>query len=102
MSNDLARLTQCFFSHSPAARATMGGRAILESVMVARLYDNGCEVRVDLGNTGRNWPNCPDQTQPGFSWLSFGADAWNDAEAWARRHGATQIVRQEYRCMKSS
>lgn len=60
--------------------------------MIARLHNNGVDVRVDIGNTGQNWPNC-DGTQPGFPWLSFGRDAWNAAERWAREHGATEIIR---------
>ena len=61
--------------------------------MIARLHNNGCEVRVDLGNTGANWPNCGDQHQPGFPWLTFGKPAWAVAEKWAREHGATEIIR---------
>lgn len=61
--------------------------------LVARLHNNGCEVRVDLGNTGKNWPDCGDQYQPGFPWLSFARDTWAAAEKWAREHGATEIIR---------
>ena len=50
--------------------------------MLARLHDNGCEVRVDMGNTGRR----------GFPWLAFGHRALESAEAWARAHGATEII----------
>lgn len=60
--------------------------------MRARLHNNGCEVRVDLGDTGKNWPNC-DNEQAGFPWLTFGRDTWNAAERWARAHGATEITR---------
>lgn len=63
--------------------------------MVARLYNNGVEVRVDMGNTGKNWPNCPGQYQPGFPWLSFGLNAFNAAADWALKNGATQIIREE-------
>jgi hypothetical protein len=49
--------------------------------MIARLHDNGVEVRVDLGNTGENWPNCQ-QSQKGFPWLNF-----------ARENGATEIIK---------
>jgi hypothetical protein len=59
--------------------------------MIARLHNNGCEVRVDIGNTGQNWPNCTGE-QPGFPWLSF-RDAWAAAEKWAREHGATEIIK---------
>lgn len=61
--------------------------------MVARLYSNGVEVRVDLGCTGRQWPDCGEQYQPGFPWLSFGVGAWDAAERWATAQGATAIVR---------
>lgn len=60
--------------------------------MKARLHNNGMEVRVDLGNTGNNWPNCGEQHQPGFPWLTFGRAAWAAAEAWAKEHGATEII----------
>ena len=59
--------------------------------MLARLHDNGCEVRVDMGNTGRNWPDCGNE-QRGFPWLAFGHRALESAEAWARAHGATEII----------
>lgn len=58
----------------------------------ARLYANGYEVRVDLGNTGHNWPDCPNP-QPGFPFLSFGKNTWEAAEKWARDNGATNIIR---------
>jgi len=61
--------------------------------MIARLHNNGCEVRVDLGNTGQDWPNC--RYQPGFPWLSFGRGTWQAAEDWAREHGATEIIRTQ-------
>lgn len=60
--------------------------------MIARLHNNGTEVRVDLGNTGKNWPNC-ENTQMGFPWLSFANRTWQAAEEYARAHGATEIVR---------
>ena len=60
-------------------------------MLVARLHDNGTEVRVDMGNTGQNWPNCKN-TQPGFPWLSFGKETMARAEQWARENGATEIV----------
>ena len=60
--------------------------------MVARLHNNGLEVRVDMGNTGRTWPDCQGQYQPGFPWLCFGS-AWDAAEQWAREHGATEVIR---------
>lgn len=59
--------------------------------MTARLYNNGAEVRVDLGNTGKNWPDC-DNVQMGFPWLSFGPGTWQAAEAYAREQGATEIA----------
>ena len=58
----------------------------------ARLHNNGCDVRVDLGNTGKNWPNC-DNPQRGFPWLSFGMATWQAAEDYARQNGATEIIR---------
>lgn len=61
--------------------------------MIARLHNNGCDVRVDIGNTGRNWPDCDDQYQPGFPWLSYGDRTWKAAEEWARANGATEIIR---------
>jgi len=61
--------------------------------MLARLHNNGCEVRVDLGNTGMNWPNCPGQEQRGFPWLSFVRETWQAAEEYARSQGATDIIR---------
>ena len=64
--------------------------------MIARLHTNGCEVRVDLGNTGKNWPDCPGQYQPGFPWLSFAKGTWEAAEKWAREHGATEIIRTKF------
>jgi hypothetical protein len=60
--------------------------------MKARLHNNGTEVRVDMENTGENWPNCS-TTQPGFPWLSFGRSTWAAAENWARNHGATEFIR---------
>ena len=69
--------------------------------MLARIYNNGLDVRVDFGNTGRNWPDCPGQCQPGFPWLSFGQGAWDAAEAWARGHGATDIMRDDPRMAQS-
>ncbi len=62
--------------------------------MIARLHNNGCEVRVDLGNTGRNWPNCGDQHQPGFPWACKWpqGSALEAAREWARANGATDIV----------
>lgn len=59
--------------------------------MIARLHNNGVGVRVDMGNTGEDWPNCADH-QPGFPWLTF-ITAWTHAEQWARDHGATEIIR---------
>lgn len=59
---------------------------------IARLHNNGCEVRVDMGNTGQNWPDCDGQ-QLGFPWLSFGKDTWAAAENYARQQGATTIIR---------
>jgi hypothetical protein len=60
--------------------------------MIARLHNNGVEVRVDLGNHGDNWPNCKEY-QPGFPWLSFAKRTWEAAEQWAREHGATEIIK---------
>ena len=60
--------------------------------MIARLHNNGCEVRIDLGNTGEDWPDCQG-TQKGFPWLSFGRDTWQAAEDYARDRGATKIIR---------
>lgn len=60
--------------------------------MIARLHNNSLEVRVDLGNTGNNWPNCPGQTQPGFPWLSFGRSTWQAAADWAFSNGATSLI----------
>jgi hypothetical protein len=59
--------------------------------MKARLHNNGVEVRVDLGNTGENWPNCQ-QLQKGFPWLNFGVAAWQHAEDFARKNGATEEI----------
>jgi hypothetical protein len=56
------------------------------------LHNNGLEVRVDLGNTGNDWPNCGDQHQPGFPWITF-RYAWDAAEEWAIAHGATEIIK---------
>lgn len=64
--------------------------------MQARLHNNGVEIRVDLGNTGENWPNCS-QPQRGFPWLSFGPAAWKAAEEYARVMGATEIIRSGLR-----
>jgi hypothetical protein len=61
-------------------------------MMIARLHNNGVEVRVDLGNTGENWPNCQ-QSQKGFPWLNFGVAAWQHAEDFARENGATEIIK---------
>ena len=58
--------------------------------MIARLHNNGCEVRVDMGNTGKNWPEV---SQMGFPWLSFGRGTWQAAEDYARSQGATEIIR---------
>lgn len=63
--------------------------------MQARLHNNGVEVRVDLGNTGKDWPNC-DNEQIGFPWLSFGVKTWDAAEQYAKEHGATEIIRSGY------
>jgi hypothetical protein len=63
--------------------------------MIARLHNNGTEVRVDLNNTGENWPDCQSY-QPGFPWLSFAKCTWEAAEHWAREHGATEIIRTTY------
>ena len=60
--------------------------------MIARLHNNGVEVRVDLGNTGENWPHCQ-QSQKGFPWLNFGVAAWQHAEDFARENGATEIIK---------
>lgn len=58
---------------------------------VARLHNNGLDVRVDLGNTGENWPNCTER-QIGFPWMSFGKCAFIAAEEYARQRGATEII----------
>jgi hypothetical protein len=60
--------------------------------MIARLHNNGVEVRVDLGNTGENWPHCQ-QSQKGFPWLNFGVATWQHAEDFARANGATEIIK---------
>ncbi len=62
--------------------------------MIARIYSTGVDVRVDLGNTGRNWPDCGDQEQPGFPFLVNWrkGNAWDHALAWAKEHGATEVV----------
>ena len=67
-------------------------RENIEKTMIARLHNNGVEVRVDLGNTGENWPNCQ-QSQIGFPWLTFGVAAWQHAEDFARENGATEIIK---------
>jgi len=61
--------------------------------MIARLHNNGCEVRVDMGNTGKDWPAC-DNEQPGFPWLCKWPEgsALEAARTWARHHGATEII----------
>ena len=58
--------------------------------MIARLHNNGTEVRVDLGNSGRDWPDCE---QRGFPWATFGRRTWEAAEAYARAMGATEMLR---------
>lgn len=59
--------------------------------MIARIYATSTDVRVDLGNTGINWP---DGDQPGFPLPEHwrGRNAWDEAKAWATEHGATSIV----------
>ena len=79
--------------YSQAAAAMGGLTEHKPPILVARLHNNGLEVRVDLGNTGRDWPNCGEQYQPGFPWLTFPRIAWREAEIWARKHGATEIIR---------
>lgn len=59
--------------------------------MIARLHNNGIEIRVDLGNTGEDWPNCKGE-QKGFPWLSFGPGTWQAAEDYARQKGAVEII----------
>lgn len=59
--------------------------------MKARLHNNGVEVRVDMGNTGENWPNCRNE-QRGFPWLSFGDRAWEAAREYATSLGATEFI----------
>ncbi len=64
---------------------------------IARLYDNGFSVRIDMGNTGKKWPNSP-LGHIGFMHLekrSEGRTAWEDAEEYAKDHGATEIVKEK-------
>jgi hypothetical protein len=61
--------------------------------MQARIYSDGYGLRVDLGNTGENWPNS--RTQQGFAFMSFGSRTKEVAEQFAREQGATEIIHDE-------
>lgn len=62
--------------------------------MMARIYNDGYCVRVDLGATGQNYPNC-EREQRGFPHLAKypeGESAWSAAVAWAIEQGATDLL----------
>lgn len=60
--------------------------------MKARIYSDGYSLRVDMGNTGKNWPEV---SHPGFPFLAKWTEshsARDAAEKWAIDHGATEII----------